>query len=119
MKIWTAHTRPDSPPILVKEGFSWGAFLFGPIWLLAQRAWIAAVLDFCAGLALAFVPGRAGPLLMLALAWLVGLFGRDLVRASLERRGFATVHVVAASDEDGALARLLARRPDLIPELAQ
>ena len=116
MNIWTAHTRPETPPVLVREGFSWAALLFGPLWLLAHRAWIAGLLSLCAGFALAFVPGTAGTVLGLGLAWLLGLTGRDLWRWSLARRGFTTVHVIAASDAEGALARLLARRPDLVED---
>ena len=39
MKIWTAHERAHASPILVREGFSFGALLFGPIWhrLIAMR----------------------------------------------------------------------------------
>jgi hypothetical protein len=41
---YTAHIRADRKLVLVKEAFSWGAFLFGPLWLLAHRAWIAAAI---------------------------------------------------------------------------
>ena len=34
--------------MLVREGFSWGALLFGPLWLAVHRAWIAAVLALAA-----------------------------------------------------------------------
>ena len=44
MRFWTAHVRQGTAPVLVREGFSWGALLFGPIWLAAHRAWIPAVL---------------------------------------------------------------------------
>ncbi len=53
-------------------------------------------------------------LLALALGWAQGLFGHDLVRWSLARRGFLLAHVVAGRDGDEALARLLGNRPDLI-----
>jgi hypothetical protein len=49
---------------------------------------------------------------------LQGLFGNDMRRWSLERRGFACAHVIAARDEDGALVRLLDRRPDLAEAFA-
>ena len=52
-------------------------------------------------------------LLSLALGVLLGLLGRDLVRWSLQRRGYRLAHVLAARDEEGALGRLLAVRTDL------
>ncbi len=117
MRIYTAHTCPHRPPVLVREGFSWGALVFGPIWLLGHRAWIAGILAVCASIAIAVVShGVVAVVLMLALAWLLGLFGNDLRRWSLGRHGFVLVHVVAAGDVDTALARLLDRRPDLIAD---
>jgi hypothetical protein len=100
--------------VLVREGFSWGALLFGPFWLLSHRAWIPGVLALAAGVALAFAPPPLGGLMEWLLAWALGLFGQDLRRWSLERAGYDLVHVVAAPDADSALARLLERRPDLI-----
>ena len=112
MKIFTAHIREaGDPPVLVREGFSWGALIFGGFWLLAQRAWIPGILALCGAVALRFLP-YAG-VLEFGLAWALGVFGRDLVRWSLALRGFTEAHVIAAGDSDTALARLLARRPDL------
>lgn len=115
MNIYTAHTKPRRPPVLLREGFAWGGFVFGPLWLLAQGAWIAGVLALCADtLAWGLLhDGLRFPALA-SIGWLVGLFGQDMRRWSLERRGFHEVHVIAAPDEDTALARLLDRRPDLI-----
>ncbi len=114
MKIYTAHTRPDSAPVLVREGFSWAALVFGPLWLLLHRAWIAAILVFVVGTALGVAPSPWSDLFDAGLALAVGLFGRDLWRWSLDRRGFTLVHVVAGRDEEEALARLFDQRPDLV-----
>ncbi len=115
MKIFTAHTRPGRPPVLLAEGFSWGALILGPFWLLANRAWVAGVLALCGFVIVAAaLPGPAAASVLVALAWALGLFGRDLCRWSLANAGYTLVHVVAAPDEDSALARLLERRPDLI-----
>ena len=45
MKIYTALLRHDAEPVLVREGFAWGALFFGPFWLFAHRAWIAAAIS--------------------------------------------------------------------------
>jgi len=115
VKTYTAHIRRDRPPVLVKEAFSWGAFLFGPLWLLAQRAWIAAIIS----VAVFALPFAAPPLLrgvlIFALLLLLGLTGRDLVRWSLRRRGYALVHVVAGHNADDAYLRLLDHAPGGVP----
>lgn len=115
MKSWTVHLKPDRPPVLLREGWSWGAFVFGPFWLLVRRAWLPAVLWLAFSVLLAVLaPGGARPVLAFALSVLAGLLGWDLVRWSLLRRGYGLVHVLAARDEEAALARLLAARPDLV-----
>jgi hypothetical protein len=114
MKIWTAHLRQGQPPTLVREGFSLGAFLFGPLWLALHRAWIPAVLAFAASVLIVKLSGPpAGLVVFLGLMTLLGLSGRDLVRWSLARRGYVIVHAVVARSEEAALARLLNARPEL------
>ncbi|HEY1935333.1 MAG TPA: DUF2628 domain-containing protein [Acetobacteraceae bacterium] len=114
MTFWTAHIRSGHPPALVREGFSWGAFCFGPIWLAAHRAWVPAALALAAFiliLALVSAPDRG--LLLLALAIVLGLSGQDLRRWSMQHRGFTLAQVVVARSEPEALGVLLSRRPDL------
>ena len=114
MKFWTAHVRIGRRPELVREGWSWGAFFFGALWLLIQRAWIAAVLDLVLGVLIGALTDD-GTRLVLAFGLAIGqgLLGRDLVRWSLARRGYTLAHVIAARDDEAALGRLLHGRPDL------
>jgi hypothetical protein len=114
VRFWTAHIRSGTAPVLVREGFSWGALCFGPVWLALHRAWIAAVLTLAATiLVIVLASGGATAALLTALIVLLGLSGNDLRRWSLERRGFLLAQVVVARDELEALRRLLDRRPDL------
>ena len=114
MRLFTVHVHAADPPLLVREGWSWGAFFFGPFWLLAHRAWIAAVLWAVLWCVLFVLPSGWRVIMGIALAWLAGLVGRDLVRWSLTRRGYVLAHVVAAPDRDAALARVLAVREDQV-----
>jgi Protein of unknown function (DUF2628) len=114
VKFWTAHIRPGAPPVLVREGFSWGALLFGPVWLAAHRAWIAAVLVLAAfTLILVLASGSALAALLAGLVLLLGVSGHDIRRWSLDYRGYLLAQVVMARHELEALGRLLERRPDL------
>ena len=89
MRFWTGHLRPGTRPVLVREGFAWGALLFGPLWLAAHRAWIPAALSLAAGiLILALAAGPAATALLLVLAVWLGLSGHDLRRWSMRQRGF-------------------------------
>ena len=82
MKYWTVHLKSASSdtPMLVREGFSFAAFLFGPIWLLAHRAWIPALLLIAANVLVgALAPEAAEPLLLLGIMLFVGLAGIALI----------------------------------------
>jgi hypothetical protein len=116
MRIYTAHLAPGRPPRLVREGFSLGAFLFGPLWLFAHRAWVAGVIALALLIGvfvLAAAIGGSGWILLLGYAALLGWNGRDLCRWSLARRGYDESHVLAGRDSDAAYARLIAREPAL------
>jgi hypothetical protein len=114
VKIYTALLKPGAEPILVKEGFAWGALYFGPFWLAAHRSWIGAGLALAAFVLIAaLAPPPAREVLLLALALGLGFIGNDLRRWALEHRGYLLQHVVTARGEEEALGRLLTHRPDL------
>ncbi len=114
MKTYTAHLKPDCPPVVLLEGWSWGAAVFGPFWLLAHRAWIPAVLfGAVAVLVMVLAPPGLGGLIGLGVGVLAGLLGRDAVRWSLGRRGCLLSDVRAGRGAESALARLLHARSDL------
>jgi hypothetical protein len=114
MIIFTSHVKPGALPVLVREGFSWGAAIFGWIWLLAQGAWVPGLLVLAGGLAAASAAHMTGSLAPLVAVNLIqGVFGRDLVRWSLGLQGYAAGLPVAAETHDGALLRLLSERPAL------
>ena len=111
MRVYTAHLKPAKSPVLLREGWTWLGFLFGPLWLLANGAWILEGAAIVSLIALAPAPFVRPALLGLAV--LVGLLGRDLVRWSLHRRGYALAHVLLAPNADAALFRLFTSRADL------
>ena len=99
----------------MREGFSIGALLFGPIWLAARHAWLpAGVALLLMVLIFALTRPPAATVLVLGLALLLGFSGRDLVRWSIARRGYLESNVVSGSNEDEAMSRLLDARPDLL-----
>lgn len=57
MKTYRVYKHPDNPiSVVVKVGFSWGAFLFGPLWFLLNKMWLnfALVAALSVGANLAF-----------------------------------------------------------------
>jgi hypothetical protein len=114
VKIYTALLKQDAEPVLVREGFAWGALFFGPLWLAVHRAWIPAAISLAAYVLIGLLaPRPAAAILIVALAVLLGLTGQDLRRWALEWRGYLLVHILAAVNGDDAFMRLMALRPDL------
>jgi hypothetical protein len=114
VKIYTALLKADAAPVLVREGFSWGGLVLGPLWLAAHRAWIAAAISLAACvLVVVFAAEPAGWILLVGVALILGLTGNDLRRWALENRGYLLVHVLSANNPDDAFVRLLTHRPDL------
>ena len=123
MKTYTLHVPPEARPgdpdaldraVLVRDGFSWGAFIFSFLWFFAHRLWIAGLGVLAAALALAaLLQGlRVGPaatfLAELLLALLVGLEANALRRWTVARRR-PEVDVVAARDLEEAETKGFAR----------
>jgi hypothetical protein len=116
--VWTVHLKDGAQPVLVREGFSLGAFLFGPFWFAYHRAWIPAALALAADLVIGVsAQGPVRLVVEIGLAVLLGLSGQDLRRWSLDRRGFTLAEVVTARNQEAALERLLARRRDVGEQL--
>jgi hypothetical protein len=95
----------------VRDGFSWGAFIFGPFWMLYHRLvlvlvlWIVVVAAITiAARLLAASPGSA-QFVMLLLALLVGFEGVTMRRWTMLRRGWRDAGIVVADDREAAERR--------------
>lgn len=112
MPFYTVHVpaqdqdRPAQSDriIFVAEKFNVPAFLFGPVWMLVRRLWLAFAgwLLLAAILATIIVFAGLGPgsgfILFFALQVLVGLEANNLRRRALARRDFSPVDLVGADD---------------------
>jgi NhaP-type Na+/H+ or K+/H+ antiporter len=116
MRLYTVHIRrnseaPDHQAILVREGFSWGAFLFTVLWALWRRMWLGAFLILLGALLidslaqLANLDELSETVLFFAYALYIGFAGNDWRRRNLARRGFDEVAVVGARGIDDAERR--------------
>ena len=113
MKIYSAHTLPwssasDGDVVLVVDGFSWPALLFGPFWALWHGMWRTAIVLVVIGAAIGGLGALAGfaadvvsvaPLLVQIG---LGLWANDLRRAALTRQGYVERAVVAGRNGEEA-----------------
>ena len=109
MRTYTIHERPDPAAdridraeglVFVKDGFSWAAALFAPVWFIVHRLWwpllgyvaisgAIQLLQYGAGLDQRWM-GLAG----FALSLLIGFEADTLRRWGLARRGWQTIGTV-------------------------
>ncbi|WP_315918410.1 DUF2628 domain-containing protein [Mesorhizobium sp. SP-1A] len=95
---------------LIRDGFSWLAFLVSPLWLLWHRLWFAALVAFIAMGVLTAVGERpgfelAGAVLTLLVGLYFGLEGQGLRIAKLRRSGWTEQGVIEAADLPDAETR--------------
>ncbi|HRE22101.1 MAG TPA: DUF2628 domain-containing protein [Rhabdaerophilum sp.] len=111
MARFTIHVPGDAPSreagleraVFVRDGWSWGAFLFGPFWLMAHRHWLTGLFALVGlGLVLAAIvalPVAAGAkaAVWLLIGWLFGIEGSSLRRLALRRAGYDEAGVIVGS----------------------
>ena len=94
--------------VFLRDGFSWAAFVFGPLWLAWRRAWLVALLWALTLVVVAFGGEKLGlshdfaTLIGLALAVLLGFEGSRLVAWTLARKGYRECAVVLGDDLEEA-----------------
>lgn len=129
MRIYTVHLRrhgldPERDVVLVREGFSWAAFVLNALWAFWHRLWwmaalLTAVVVVIGGLDRSgLLDAPVASILSLAVAVLAGLFGNDVRRRALAEQGFVAAAVVSGDDADAALRRFLDQDPVFASDLA-
>ena len=120
MRTYTIHHRAGAKGddvVIIREGFSWGAFIFNFLWALWNRLWLAAagllvvMLAIDAAADLLGVNPAFASIAGLAVSLWVGFTGNDWRRGALERRGYVLDAVVAAPNSDAALRRFVDTAP--------
>jgi hypothetical protein len=103
MTTYTYYQTPKGKSLRVKHGFSWPAFLFGPMWALVNGAWRLFALLLMSFLVLVFIDekfaknsGSIAVLLLMFLAYLAymivcGKTGNSWLRGLYEQRGYKRV----------------------------
>jgi Protein of unknown function (DUF2628) len=120
MAVYTVHEPPPKPYEqtsdperfdFVRDGFSFWAFLFGPLWMLRHRMWLVLLGYVAASAALEIIfsllgTGASARLVIgLLLAILIGVESATLRRFTLGRRGWTNLGVIVADDLEAAERR--------------
>ena len=113
MPVYTVHQsaprrgEDESDParmVFVRDGFSFWAFLLGPLWMLWHRLWLVLLGYLIVAVALQFAlakigaSGSAKVFVGVLVAILLGLEASSMRRWTLGRRGWTNVGVVVADD---------------------
>jgi hypothetical protein len=115
MAVYTVHQPPlkkyEAAPdpvrfAFVRDGFSFWAFLLGPLWMLRHRMWLAllgyilVMVVMLMGLRSIGASAGASVLAAFMLALLVGLEAGTLRRFTLGRRRWRNLGTVVGGDRD-------------------
>ncbi|HXW24900.1 MAG TPA: DUF2628 domain-containing protein [Xanthobacteraceae bacterium] len=119
MAVYTVHEPPRRNAdalahterfVFVRDGFSWPAFLFGPLWMLRHRLWLPLILYLAVLFALSAalrVAGAGDAVLAIGflVSLLVGFEASSLRRYGLVRRKWHSLGVVVGDDLESAERR--------------
>lgn len=125
MRVFTIHLRPsaltpDRDAVLIKEGFCWPAFFFGPFWALYHRMWFACLGILSLTILLAVVESilHVDPVtygaISVGIAALIGFHANDWRRTALDARGWHLGGLSAAADRDSAFRRFVDLHPEAL-----
>jgi hypothetical protein len=111
--------------VFVRDGFSWSAALFAPLWMLAHRLWLP-LLGYVVAAALIELVRESGvvasgwtTIAAIALNLLVGFEADTLRRWSLGRRGWAMLGSVSGRNREDCERRFFDMWLPSQPVLAQ
>jgi signal transduction histidine kinase len=100
--------------VLVRDGFYFWAFVFGPVWMLWRRLWlvlflfVVAMAVVAAGFWYFRVDESVQGIVFFLLALLVGIEAASLRRWTLARKGWKNTGVVVGDDIEAAERRFFA-----------
>lgn len=109
------RTRHAERVTFVRDGFTWSAFLFGPLWMLWHRLWLAFVLYVVIFVLLGWaeyarvIPAGSETVVVVLLALLIGLEAVTLRRRKLLWWRWRDAGVVIAEDLQAAEHRFFDR----------
>jgi len=118
MRLYSVFLRDhgranDENLLLVKEGFSWPAFVFTFVWALWSRMWWPAIVIFSVIVLSGWGAIQLGlgetieTVISVSLGVGLGLVGNDIRRWSLERQGYQEVALVTGKNTEDAMRRFL------------
>ena len=120
MAVYTVHEPPPKPLelnsdpdrfVFVRDGFSFWAFLLGPLWMLRHRMWLVllgyviVIAAIEGGQYLLGVPQPVKFAVSTLLALLIGFEAATLRRFTLGRRKWADLGVIVGDDLESAERR--------------
>ena len=125
------HHPGKNTILIVKDGFSWGAFIFGPLWFLVHRLWFVALVTMVLSIAgqtffmsrLPYGASDIGFWLFFLTYWalwiLIGKVANALLSADIEARGYVLQSVVrAANATDARYASSCTAKDDALTPMA-
>src|SRR5512140_539884 len=123
MPVFTVHApvatdagvRTTDRFVFVRDGFHFWAAIFGPVWLIWHRLWLALIgwivvmVAVTLGLAALGAGGTAIYFVDLLLALLMGFEAASLRRWTLSRRNWRQLDIVVADNKEQAERRFFDR----------
>lgn len=121
MKQYKLFEHPDSRIEVVKQGWSWPAFIFTGFWALVKKMWSLGIGILAAVFVVSFIGNVAGGetktildgligIAGLVVSIVLGVNGNKWRENNLLSRGYETKETLSASNPEGAAALYLKQK---------
>lgn len=104
MRKWSIYEHPDGRIKVVKEGWSWPAFLFSLIWLPYKMLWIETIVFYGFIIMSDKLPQNLISPIFFILIITFGIICNKRVANKLKNKGFEQRTTIEAKNKDAALA---------------
>lgn len=117
MNIYSVYintNKENSNVLIVKQGFSFVAFIFNSLWALYHRMWAIALLTFSVNMLIiswkeenAF--GLAAFIANIAVPFIFGFFATEIREYYARKKGYALDDIICAASEEEAELKYMMR----------
>ncbi len=100
--IYQVANKEDNNPIIIKQGFSFFAFLFNFVWALYHRIWALAIIAILIEIVCSMYSNLMTFILSTSMMFIFAFFSADIREYYAEKKGYILKDIIVANNEDEA-----------------
>lgn len=113
--VYIRNNSGESTPVIIKQGFSFWALLFGIFWALHHRMWLVALLTIMLNLGSTYLYNKLPNLPVQQFGYIIqsfifGFFASEIRELYAEKSTYSLSDIIFAASEEDAEIKYISRR---------